>query len=111
MADYTTKSGRTLTETELDALVAEAERGYDVAHAGGCCDPVGPSDIAARSGYPAATVNRWVARGLLPAPPHHVSGGAAWPWAMARRWLIESGRCYVDDQGKLQRVKRTLVRP
>jgi len=70
------------------------------------CDPVGPSDIAARSGYPAATVNRWITRGLLPAAPHRVSGGPAWPWPVARRWLVESGRSYVDDDGTLQRVLR-----
>lgn len=38
MTEYTTKTGKVLTDADIEALADEAEKGYDVSHLAGAPD-------------------------------------------------------------------------
>jgi predicted DNA-binding transcriptional regulator AlpA len=55
-------------------------------------DPVGEREIADRLGVQPMTVNRWMARDLLPPVRWTVSSRPAWDWSDIEAWAIETGR-------------------
>jgi hypothetical protein len=55
-------------------------------------DPVGEREIADRLDVQPMTVNRWMARGLLPPARWTISSRPAWDWSDIERWAIETGR-------------------
>jgi excisionase family DNA binding protein len=59
-------------------------------------EPVGIKEIAERLGVQRATVDRWLQRHLLPAPPWTVGGRPCWDWPAIEAWARATGRLHTD---------------
>jgi hypothetical protein len=86
------------SERDQQHLVAVSRRQVDLHearhHHAECVTGIvlAEADVAARLGYPVATVRMWRWRGLLPDPAVVVSGSPVWSWPDVYRWAKSTGR-------------------